>query len=139
MSSLRDLADLAWEEVVALHAFFEIWFRESESVMDFSEVEAAIGKDFRLISPDGNTDEGSTVVSWIRDARGSRGPDFTIVVSDPLVVWAGDGAALLEYTEQQYRDGRMTRRRSTALFLANSSAPRGVVWRHLQETWMEAG
>jgi hypothetical protein len=139
MSSPYALADLAWQEVVALHAFFKTWLRESESVMDFSEVEVAIGKDFRLISPDGKIDEGSTVVSSIRDARGSRGPDFTIVVSDPFTVWAGDGAVLLEYTEQQYRDGRMTHRRSTALFLANPSAPRGVEWRHLQETWMEAG
>ena len=34
--------------------------------------------------------------------------------------------------------GETTRRRSTALFLASPAAPRGVVWRHLQETWMEA-
>ena len=54
-------------------------------------------------------------------------------------VRARGDAALLEYTEQQYRDGRMTRRRSTALFVANPAAPCGVEWRHLQETWMEAG
>lgn len=137
MSSSPSLTDLAWQEVVALHAFFETWLQESESVMDFSEVEAAIGRDFRLISPDGKIDEREAIVSSIRDARGSRGPAFTMAVLDPHAIWAGDGAVLLEYTEQQYRDGRTTRRRSTALFLADPAAPRGVLWRHLQETWME--
>jgi hypothetical protein len=137
MSSSPSLADLAWQEVVALHAFFETWLRESESVMDFSEVEAAIAKGFWMISPDGKMDEREAVLTWIRDARGSRGPDFTIVALDPRAIWASDAAVLLEYTEQQYRDGRTTRRRSTALFLASPAAPRGVEWRHLQETWME--
>ncbi len=137
MSSSPSLADLAWQEVVALHAFFETWLRESESVMDFSEVEAAIGRDFRMISPDGKIEEGEAVVSWIRGARGSRGSDFRIVASDPRAIWAGDSAVLLEYTEQQYRDGRTTRRRSTALFLASPAAPRGVEWRHLQESWTD--
>jgi hypothetical protein len=139
MSSPHALADLAWEEVGALHAFFETWLREREPVMDFSEVESALGQNFRLISPDGKIDERSTVVAWIRDARGSRGADFSIVVSDPFPIWMGDDAVLLEYTEHQHRDGQRTRRRSTALFLTNPSAPRGVEWRHLQETWMEAG
>jgi hypothetical protein len=139
MSPSQSLADLAWREVVALHAFFETWLQESESVMDFSEVEAAIGKDFRIISPDGTIEEREAVVSSIRNARGSRGPTFTIGVLDPHAIWASDGVALLEYTEQQYRDGRTTRRRSTVLFLADPAAPRGVVWRHLQETWMDVG
>jgi hypothetical protein len=137
MSSSPSLSDLAWQEVVALHAFFETWLGESESVMDFSEVEAAIGKDFRIISPDGTIEEREAIVSWIRGARGSRGSDFRIDASDPHAIWAGDGAVLMEYTEQQYRAGQTTRRRSTALFLASPAAPRGVVWRHLQETWME--
>lgn len=137
MNSTPSLADLAWQEVVALHAFFEAWLREGGPAMDFSECEAAIARDFRMISPNGKPGEREAVLAWIRDARGSRGPDFRIVALDPLAIWAGDGAVLLEYTEQQYRDGRTTRRRSTALFLASPAAPRGVKWRHLQETWMD--
>lgn len=139
MNTEKSLADQAWQEVVDLHAFFETWLRESETAMDFSEVERAIGRDFRLVSPDGKIDERDAVVSWIKGARGSRGPTFLIVASDPRPIWAGTGAVLLEYTEQQYRDGQTTRRRSTALFLANPAAPRGVEWRHLQETWLDAG
>ena len=80
------------------------------------------------------------MLAWIKGARGSRpSPISRSSVLDPRTIWAGEGAVLLEYTEQQYRDGRTTRRRSTALFLANPAAPCGVEWRHLQETWMEAG
>ncbi len=139
MNSSQALADLAWQEVVALHSFFQTWLQGSDSVMDFSEVEAVIGGDFRLISPDGKIGGRESVVSWIRDARGSRGRDFRIVASDPRAIWAGGGAVLLEYTEQQYCDGRTTLRRSTALFLANPAAPRKVEWRHLQETWIGVG
>ena len=138
MSSPNPLADLAWQEVVALHAFFEAWMRQSGSVADFAEVEAALGSDFRLISPDGSMDEREAVVASISKARGARGREFTIVVYEPRTIWTGCDAVLLEYTERQYRDGRTTRRRSTALFLASSRAPRGVEWRHLQETWIEA-
>ena len=51
-------------------------------------------------------------------------------------IWERGEAVLLQYVEQQYRDGRTTRRLSTALFTAEPDAPCGVVWRHLQETWM---
>jgi hypothetical protein len=105
--------------------------------LDFSEVEGAIGGDFRIISPDGAIEERDAIISSIRNARGSRGLDFAIIALDPHAIWAGGKAVLLEYTEQQYRAGRTTRRRSTALFLADPAAPRGVVWRHLQETWMQ--
>jgi hypothetical protein len=137
MTSPSSLVDQAWREVVALHAFFESWLREGgHAGLDFSEAEAAIGRDFRMVSPDGTIGDREEIVSSIRGERGTREPDFRIIAVDPKAVWAGDGAVLLEYTEQQYRAGRTTRRRSTALFLADPAAPRGVVWRHLQETWM---
>jgi hypothetical protein len=137
MSSASSLADLAWQEVVELHDFFVAWMHGDESATDFSRAEASIGKEFRMISPDGKMDDRAAVLEWIKGARGSRPSPFTIVALDPRTIWAREDAVLLEYTEQQYRDGQTTRRRSTALFLADPAAPRGVVWRHLQETWME--
>jgi len=138
MSSASSFADLAWREVVELHDLFVAWLRGDASAKDFSRAEASIGKDFRMISPDGKMDDRAAVLALIKDARGSRPSPFTIVARDPRTIWTGDGAVLLEYTEEQYRDGRSTRRRSTAFFLANQAAPCGVEWRHLHETWMEA-
>jgi hypothetical protein len=139
MSNSPSLADRAWQEVVELHDFFGEWLRGDAPAGDFSRAEGAIGKDFRMISPDGKIDESAAVLAWIKGAHGSRPSPHTIAVLDPHTIWAGESGVLLEYTEQQYRDGRTTRRRSTALFLANPAAPCGVEWRHLQETWMEAG
>ena len=139
MSNSPSLADRAWQEVVELHDFFFAWLRGDAPAGDFSRAEAAIGKDFRMISPDGKIDESAAVLAWIKGAHGSRPSPFTIAVLDQRTIWAGEAAVLMEYTEQQYRDGRTTRRRSTVLFLANPAAPCGVEWRHLQETWMEAG
>jgi hypothetical protein len=123
--------------VVELHDFFVAWLRGEAPARDFARAQSAIGKDFRMISPDGKIEESAAVVAWIKGAHGSRPAPFTIAVLDPRTIWAGNEAVLLEYTEQQYRDGQTTRRRSTALFLASPTAPNGVEWRHLQETWME--
>jgi len=138
MSAGTPLAELAWQEVVALHAFFVAWFRGDEPAPDFASCENGLAKDFRMINPDGSAHERDDVVRSLRAARGKSPPDFRIEVLDPAAIWTGEGCVLLEYTEQQYRDGRTTRRRSSALFLASPTAPRGLEWRHLHETWMEA-
>ena len=131
------LADQAIEEVHALHAFFVDWFRGAKgSPEDFSVREASLAADFRLINPDGTIDGRGSIIERLRAARGSASPHFTIEVLQPRVVWQSADAALLEYVEQQYRDGRTTRRLSTALFTPSQAAPHGVAWRHLQETWM---
>lgn len=139
MSSGAPIAELAWQEVVELHAFFEAWLRGEASALDFSRAETSIAADFRMIAPSGRVEDREAVVAWIKGARGTAPSDFKIVALDPSAIWTREGAVLLEYTEQQYRDGKTTRRRSTALFLAAPSAPCGVEWRHLQETWMDVG
>ena len=137
--STSTLAERARQEVVELHDFFVAWMRGETPAGDFSRAEASISRHFRMSSPDGKIEESAAVLAWIKGAQGSRPSPFTIAVLDHRTIWAGEDAALLEYTEQQYRDGRTTRRRSTALFVANPAAPCGVEWHHLQETWMEAG
>jgi hypothetical protein len=138
MSTAR-LEQLATAEVVGLHDFFVAWFRaEPGSAPDFQRCERALAADFRMISPDGQVHARDQVLARIRDARGALPSDFRIRILDPRAVWADGNAVLLEYVEEQYRDGRTTRRRSTALCTPNRLAPEGVEWRHLQETWMDA-
>ena len=136
MSTESLTAELAWQEVVALHEFFEAWLRADGGATDFAACERALAPDFRMVAPDGEGEDREKVIGRLRRARGTFSSDFRITVLDPSAIWTSDGAVLLEYTEQQYRDGRSNRRRSTALFLVNPSAPRRVEWRHLQETWM---
>jgi len=138
MSAGLSLEHLARAEVVGLHEFFVAWFRSGGAAPDFGLCEGAFAPDFRMIAPEGDAHDRTAVMRRIREARGVLTSDFRIDILGPRPVWMADEAVLLEYVEQQYRDGRSTRRRSTGLFTRCPSAPRGVQWLHLQETWMGA-
>ena len=138
MTGQLPLAELARREVLALHEFFVAWFRPGTTAADFGQCEAAFAPDFRMVSPDGMVNDRAAVLQRLRQARNSQPDDFSIVISAIEPLWQERDAILLGYVEEQYRSGSTTRRRSTALFTAEPSAPRGVVWRHLQETWMQA-
>ena len=131
----RDLALRAIDEVHGLHAFFVAWFR-ADDVADFARCEAALAPDFRMVTPDGRVHERAVVIDRLRAAHGTAAAGFTIDILQPNIVWRAGDAVLLEFIEQQYRDGGTTSRRSTGLFTDQPGAPNGVVWRHLQETWI---
>jgi hypothetical protein len=135
---MRDdpLGELARNEVLALHHFFVGWFRGDLPVSAFAACEAAFAPDFAMIGPDGLLHDREDVLTRLRGAHGAFPPSFAIAVHDVTPLWSAGDAMLLGYIEQQHRDGRDTRRRSTALFLRAPAAPRGVHWRHLQETWI---
>jgi hypothetical protein len=130
---------LARDEVIALHAFFAAWFRDDgEPVPDFTACEAAFATNFRMIAPDGKSHDREQTLRRIHESRGALGSSFRIEVLDIETAWASEDAVLLEYVEQQYRARGSTRRRSTGLFIRCPSAPRGVLWQHLQETWLDS-
>ena len=129
-----DLAELAAREIVALHEFFVAWFRPGPAP-DFRGCEGAFHPDFRMVTPDGRPVGQAQIIQGIQAARATLAPSFTILIYDVRTLWQSEDAALLAYIEQQYREGRTTRRRSSALLLRDASAPRGILWRHLQETW----
>jgi hypothetical protein len=128
------LADKAEAEVHRLHAFFVAWFRGEAA--DFSDCERAFAGDFRMVTPDGAVHARAAVVDRLRAARASTDVDFAIEIAEPRLAWLRDDAVLLEYVERQHRDGQATARRATGLFIRAESAPAGVLWRHLQETWI---
>lgn len=136
---MEPLVAAATREVVELHDFFAAWLRpDAGAPQDVGRLEQALDPEFRLIGPDGNSRTREAVVAWIAGARGSRGAAFRLEVSEFRPVWQSDAAILLEYVETQYGHGQSTRRLSTALFCRAPSAPCGVAWRHLQETWLQA-
>jgi hypothetical protein len=138
MSEAGTLADLAHREVVAMHEFFVAWYRgEDGPRADFDVCAAAFAPDFRMVTPAGVIHDRLAVLEGLRRNRGSRAGDFRIEISGVEALWQRADAVLLGYVERQYRDGRTTQRRSTAMLTPEASAPRGVVWRHLQETWMQ--
>jgi hypothetical protein len=130
---MTTLADAAAREVAALHTEFVELF--TGRLRDFSRVQAVLGADFRMVTPQGMCIEREAVISGLRSARAR--PDFRIEIRDIRPIREQGDWVLLQYVEQQYRDGKTTRRRSTALFEALAEAPCGVVWRYLHETWMQ--
>ena len=134
---LHPLAAAAIREIEASHDFFVRWFLGTADAAEFALWPATLHPEFRLTTPGGAMLAMAEIVRWIEGARGSMTTRFEIGIDDVEVIHATDEAVLLIYVERQYRDERITRRRSMALFLGDRNAPRGVVWRHLQETWMQ--
>jgi hypothetical protein len=138
LSADLPMAEMAWREIVALHTFFETWFRTDGGISDFIDCERALAPDFSMVGPDGVIHRRDDVIGRLRRTRGTHPADFRIDVLDRGAIWTREDAVLLGYTEQQYCGGRTNARRSTALFLSSKGAPRGVVWCYLHETWIEA-
>jgi hypothetical protein len=131
---MTDLEQAALREIEALHARFARWL--GQGVGDLSHAEATLAPSFRMITPDGALRDRDAVIALLRQARGRFGSDFSIEIDEAAARAIGDDHVLASYVERQQRAGIVNTRRSSALFHADPAAPCGVVWLHLQETWI---
>jgi hypothetical protein len=131
---MTPLAIAAASEVEALHRVFVELF--TGGTRDTSRCAAALAPDFGMVTPAGRILDRAEVLELLQSAKAS--PGFRIDILDLHPLWENSDSVLLRYVEQQYRDGETTRRLAAALFTAEPLAPCGVVWRYLQETWMQA-
>jgi hypothetical protein len=136
--STHPLVAAAIREIEASHDFFVRWFLGTADASEFDLWQRTTHPEFRLTTPGGVMLGRAAIVEWIRGAFGTQISRFEIGIEDVEAVHVGADAVLLIYVERQYRDGGTTRRQSMAFFLKDDGAPRGVVWRHLQETWLQA-
>lgn len=130
-----DILAAARAEVINRHAFFVGWFTGQLPEAAMAESARAFAPDMQMIGPGGTLATAGQVIAMLQSLRGQRGPDFAIRVEVLAARRLGD-MALIVYDEHQQVDGTKTARRASALFSADASAPEGVVWRHLQETWL---
>jgi hypothetical protein len=138
MSGAPSLFERAGAEVVALHRFFVEWYNETSApTADFSRFEGAMGQGFHMIVPDGRILDRAAVIDYVRANRGGAADDFKIDIEDIRRGFESDGAIVVTYVEAQSKAGKSSRRRASALFTTNPSAPGGVEWRHLHETWLQ--
>jgi cytochrome oxidase Cu insertion factor (SCO1/SenC/PrrC family) len=133
------LAAACAREIEELHAFFGRWF-----LAELPPTEAALARfsraladDFSLIGPDGEEVGRREIIDRIRSAHGSRKPTgFEIWIEEIRPRAAPAGFCLMTYQEWQ-RFGQTTKvRLSSVLFRAKTTAPNGVEWLHLHETWL---
>ncbi|PZV35590.1 DUF4440 domain-containing protein [Mesorhizobium kowhaii] len=138
MSGEPSLFSRASAEVVDLHRFFVDWFVAARAgKADFSRFERVIGDGFAMVAPDGQVLDRAAVVDHVRTSRATCDDGFAISIEDIRPGWQGGDTIVVLYVEAQLRGGKHNRRQSSAVFTTSSSAPNGVEWRHLQETWLQ--
>nr|WP_235019647.1 DUF4440 domain-containing protein [Natrialba sp. INN-245] len=127
-------------EIEALHEFFVDWYSGALDRDAFTRLERTLAPDFELVTPDGNRRDRAAVVSGIREdyGRDDEGT-FSIDIRNVEVVEQMDGFAVVRYEEFQETTDGTTGRISTALFRDDPSAPGGVVWVDLHDTWLDDG
>jgi hypothetical protein len=126
------LAEAAAREVLELHAHFvELFTGRSR---DFSRCESAFADAFEMVTPKGARLTRAQILELFGTAKARA--DFRITIHDLRPLREDATSVLLQYVEEQYRDGETTRRLAVALFETASHAPNGVAWRFLQETWI---
>lgn len=132
---MESLATRAIRDIRDRHADFQALGRGGRSRHDFP-FEATMAPEFVVVTTEGGRLTRAELMAHFDRMAEGVGDDFAIAVDDFAVVHEGVDAVLVEYTETQWKRGARTRRRSTALFVPDAAAPNGVVWRHLQETWI---
>ncbi len=126
-------------EIEVLHNFFGQWFRAELPATDaaFARFERVLANDFSLIGPDGEEIGRREILERVRSAHGSwREQGFEVWIEDIRPRQAPDGHCLMTYQEWQQGEEATKVRISTVLFRARATAPNGVEWLHLHETWL---
>ncbi len=116
----------------ALHRVLQAWFN-AEGSDDPGVVLAHFDPGFTMMTPAGGLLSYAAFAAGVPKARGAR-PGLVMQISDVVVRYVDNHAALVTYHEHQIQGDAVTDRISTA-FLLNGRAGGIPQWRHLQETW----
>jgi hypothetical protein len=133
---MSDVVTMAKAELHVRHAFFVDWFTGKASPQAMADCARAFGGDMIRIGPSGGIQNAADITAMVRAAAGRHPADFAITITVQAARLLTPDLALLIYDEHQRIAAVETTRRSTAIFAADKNAPEGVVWRHLQETWI---
>lgn len=126
-------------EIAERHAFFERWFNGVAADGELAASLAHFDPAFRRIDPAGRLFDFDRLAESLAARRNSHaGSPIAIALEDARVLWREGASALATYVEVQTSDGRVNRRRASALFVS-SGAAEGALWRHIHETRIQAG
>lgn len=124
-------------EIDELHAFFEAYFLGSIPADDVSRFADALDPSFTIVNPnDGRVADRDATLAMVRDGY-AHASDFTITCSDHRLLHATEATIIAEYVERHdWTDGRSNARLSTVVFAVDPTAPNGVRWVRVHETWL---
>jgi len=141
-STNDDPAAAACREIVALHEFFEAWFRGAipDSGKSMSRLDRALSPHFEIIDPEGNKTCGrDRLLHRLRAAYAIHRDDekpFRISIRNVDSKTLPGGLVLVTYEEWQEKDGQAKGRASNAVMRPDDRAPGGVEWLHVHEKWL---
>ena len=135
--SEADAAVLVRREIGELHAFFEQWLagKLPETADAFARVEAVLAPDFTLVAPSGQETDRATIAVRLRGLWNTR-PRVRIWIEQFRLLLDAPPLLVARYEEWQEGSAGNTRRISTAVFRAAPTAPNGVQWVRVHETWI---
>jgi len=126
-------------EIVALHEFFQDWYRGVLARDAFDRFENALAPDFVIVNPDARALERGAILEAVRDAFGSD-PEARLWIDNVAIRQRAGDVLTATYEEWQALAGKPARARlSTVVLRADAAAPGGWRWLHVHETWMPAG
>lgn len=136
-------------EIHRLHDFFVVWFRaeiaKDDDAAFASSLVASMDAGFRLVNPQGISTDRGPLLEALRGAYGCRtGQIFQISCRNVQILHKlpveREGSAthvyLVSYEEWQLVGETETARLSSVWFEDDPSAPGGLRWLHVHETWM---
>jgi len=124
-------------EIRELHEFFQQWYRGALGAEAFRRFEDVVGPAFEIVLPDAEVLDREEILDAVRSRRGQE-PDASLWIREVHVVEANDQFIIARYQEWQRRDDADPQGRlSTAVFSIDETAPNGLIWRHVHETWLE--
>lgn len=134
MEAAAGLAEKALREVRDRHVFFADWLagRLAETALDGAM--RGFLPNFRRIAPDGSGMDRAALAAWLAAHRGAMPESFAIEIADLRIVLDTSACAAVGYREIQPGQTPPSRI-ATALFVPEETAPNGVAWLHVQETW----
>ncbi len=127
--SAQAVGDAIAAEVERHHDVIAGWIAGSHH--DFDAFADAHTTDFTMIDPDGVVHTRDVALSAVAAAHGSR-PGLRIRIANVRVV----ANRVATYEEWHEDDRAAPPRIATAVFRLDRSAPHGLRWAHLHETWI---
>mmetsp|Transcript_1270 Transcript_1270/g.2281 ORF Transcript_1270/g.2281 Transcript_1270/m.2281 type:complete len:147 (-) Transcript_1270:312-752(-) len=126
-------------EVIRIHAFFVDWLTgryPNSSEIFWKGCGKAFSKDLVLINPSGEVSRNGDLRYELQKAYGNlEGSNFNMKIRNFQVLQSHPDWCLTMYEKWHYHGSITTARQCTALFRPNPSAPNGVEWVHIHETW----
>ena len=125
----------AWQsEIEELHAVFEAYFLGA--IDSLERVDAALAPDFTIVGPHGIEASRADTMKALEAAH-AHTQSLTITVTEPRLLLEQDGLVMARYVENHQLSDRTNHRLSTVVFSAAESAPNGLLWRRVHETWVQ--